>query len=228
MNGWRTSALVAMVALLPVLPGCQLMPTVATVDMAPTEPVRPYPTVKPVVNNGAIFQHAQYRPLFEDHRARLVGDTLLVQIVERVTASASSTSNIEKKGALSGAISAVPLLPASVLGKLGVGGESANTFSGKGGTENTNNFSGTITAVVVEVLPNGHLIVAAEKQIGVNDNVDVLRFSGQIDPRSIQPGNTVASAQIANVRVQQKSRGGQADAQQVGWLSRYFLNLMPI
>lgn len=228
MNRWRVAALVAVAAMLPVLPGCQLMPTVATVDMAPTEPVRPYPTVKPVVNNGAIFQHAQYRPLFEDHRARLVGDTLLVQIVERVTASASSTSNIEKKGALSGAISAVPLLPASVLGKLGVGGESANTFSGKGGTENTNNFSGTITAVVVEVLPNGHLIVAAEKQIGVNDNVDVLRFSGQIDPRSIQPGNTVASAQIANVRVQQKSRGGQADAQQVGWLSRYFLNLMPI
>lgn len=228
MNRWRVVTLVAVAAMLPVLPGCQLMPTVATVDMAPTEPVRPYPTVKPVVNNGAIFQHAQYRPLFEDHRARLVGDTLLVQIVERVTASASSTSNIEKKGALSGAISAVPLLPASVLGKLGVGGESANTFSGKGGTENTNNFSGTITAVVVEVLPNGHLIVAAEKQIGVNDNVDVLRFSGQIDPRSIQPGNTVASAQIANVRVQQKSRGGQADAQQVGWLSRYFLNLMPI
>jgi flagellar L-ring protein precursor FlgH len=211
-----------------VLSGCQLMPTVAKVDIAPTEPVRPYPTVRPVVNNGAIFQHSQYRPLFEDHRARLVGDTLLVQIVERVSASARSTSSIEKTGSLSGSIAAVPLLPATALGKLGVGGESANTFSGKGGTENTNNFSGTITAVVVEVLPNGHMIVSAEKQIGVNDNVDVLRFSGQIDPRSIQPGNTVASAQIANVRVEQKSRGGQADAQQIGWLSRYFLNLMPI
>ena len=220
--------LVGGLAMVGALSGCQLMPTVAKVDIAPAEPVRPYPTVRPVVNNGAIFQHSQYRPLFEDHRARLVGDTLLVQIVERVSASARSTSNIEKTGSLSGAISAAPLLPAGILGKLGVGGESANTFSGKGGTENTNNFSGTITAVVVEVLPNGHMIVSAEKQIGVNDNVDVLRFSGQIDPRSIQPGNTVASAQIANVRVEQKSRGGQADAQQIGWLSRYFLNLMPI
>jgi len=44
----------------------------------------------------------------------------------------------------------------------------------------------------------------------------------------IQPGNQVASAQIANVRVEQKGRGGQADAQQIGWLSRFFLNLMPI
>ena len=109
-----------------------------------------------------------------------------------------------------------------------MGGSSANTFSGKGGTQNSNNFSGTITATVVDVLPNGHLIVAGEKQIGVNDNVDVLRFSGQIDPRVIQPGNQVASAQIANVRVEQKGRGGQADAQQIGWLSRFFLNLMPI
>jgi flagellar L-ring protein precursor FlgH len=218
----------AVLVLACALSGCRLMPTVAKVDLAPTEPVHPYPTVRPMANNGAIFQHAQYRPLFEDHRARLVGDTLLVQIVERVSASARSTSSIEKKGALSGAISAAPLLPATMLGKLGVGGESANTFSGKGGTENTNNFSGTITAVVVEVLPNGHMVVSGEKQIGVNDNVDVLRFSGQIDPRSIQPGNTVASAQIANVRVEQKSRGGQADAQQIGWLSRYFLNLMPI
>jgi flagellar L-ring protein precursor FlgH len=43
--------------------------------------------------------------------------------------------------------------------------------------------------VVREVLPNGHLLVAGEKQIGVNANVDVLRFTGQLDPRSIQPGN---------------------------------------
>ena len=45
---------------------------------------------------------------------------------------------------------------------------------------------------MIEVLPNGHLLIAGEKQIGVNSNVDVLRFSGQVDPRAIQPGNTVA------------------------------------
>ncbi|MEY4906430.1 MAG: hypothetical protein RL260_148 [Pseudomonadota bacterium] len=209
------------------------MPTVAKLD-PPPEPVlqptlvHPSPPPRAVVSNGAIYQAAQYRPLFEDHRARLVGDTLLVQIVERVSASARSSSNIEKKGALSGGLSAIPMLPVSMLGKFSIGGDSANTFSGKGGTENSNNFSGTITAIVTDVLPNGHMVVSGEKQIGVNDNVDVLRFSGQVDPRSIQPGNTVASAQIANVRIEQRSRGGQADAQQIGWLSRYFLNLMPI
>jgi flagellar L-ring protein precursor FlgH len=220
-----------------LLSGCQLMPTVAQMD-PPPEPIQPAPVqvaavrsalaVRPPAPSGAIFQSTQYRPLFEDHRARLVGDTLLVQIVERVSASARSSSSVEKKGSLSGGISAAPFLPVSTLGKLSIGGDSSNTFSGKGGTENNNNFSGTITAVVTDVLTSGHLIIAGEKQIGINDNVDVLRFTGQVDPRSIQPGNTVASAQIANVRIEQKSRGGQADAQRIGWLSRYFLNLMPI
>ena len=81
---------------------------------------------------------------------------------------------------------------------------------------------------MVQVLPNGHLVVAAEKQIGVNANVDVLRFSGQVDPRSIAPGNMVQSTQIANVRIEQRGRGQQAEAQSMGWLARFFLNLMPI
>lgn len=224
---------VVLVLLSAVLAGCQLMPTVAVVD-PPPEPVLASavnvraPAPQPPAMNGAIFQATRYRPLFEDHRARLVGDTLLVQIVERVSASARSSSNIEKKGALSGGISAVPFLPVTMLNKFSIGGDSANSYSGKGGTENSNNFSGTITAVVTDVLTNGHLIISGEKQIGVNDNVDVLLFTGQVDPRSIQPGNTVASAQIANVRIEQKSRGGPADAQRIGWLARYFLNLMPI
>jgi flagellar L-ring protein precursor FlgH len=72
------------------------------------------------------------------------------------------------------------------------------------------------------------LLIAGEKQIGVNSNVDVLRFSGQVDPLLIQPGNTVRSAQIANVRVEHRGRGQQADAQTIGWLSRFFLNILPI
>jgi len=81
---------------------------------------------------------------------------------------------------------------------------------------------------VVDVLPNGHLLIAGEKQIGVNSNVDVLRFSGQVDPLLIQAGNTIPSAQIANVRVEHRGRGQQADAQTIGWLSRFFLNILPL
>ena len=109
-----------------------------------------------------------------------------------------------------------------------VGATSSNTFAGKGSTENSNDFSGTIRATVIEVLANGHLLVSAEKQIGVNHNVDVLRFSGQIDPITIQTGNNVASTAIANVRIEQRGKGQQADAQGIGWWGRFFLNVLPV
>lgn len=211
-----------------LLAACSSLPKAPEVEIVQPTQARPAAQPAPAVNNGAIFQVSAYRPLFEDHRARLVGDTLTVQIVEKLNASASSTSSVSKAGSVEASVSAAPFLPSKLVGKLGVGASSSNKFDGKGGTENTNDFSGVITATVIEVLPNGHLIVAGEKQIGVNANVDVLRFSGQVDPRAIQPGNSVASAQIANVRVAQRGLGQQAEAQQIGWLSRFFLNLLPI
>lgn len=198
------------------------------VDMPAPVPVVPAAVEQAPASNGAIYQAGQYRPLFEDHRARLVGDTLVVQIVEKVSASQKSTSSIDKGGSVSAGITALPGLKAPALTKLNAEGTSSNTFAGKGATENTNDFSGTITVVVRQVLPNGHLLIAGEKQIGVNSNVDVLRFSGQVDPRAIQSGNTVPSAQIANVRLEHRGRGAQADAQAAGWLTRVFLSVLPI
>jgi flagellar L-ring protein precursor FlgH len=200
----------------------------AQVDMAPTLYARPQVTPAPAENNGAIFQPSQYRPLFEDHRARLVGDTLTIVITEKVSASQKSSSSVDKSGKVDAGITAFPLLSANSFNRAGVAGSSSNTFAGKGATESSNDFSGSITAVVTEVLPNGHLVIAGEKQIGVNHNVDVLRFSGQVDPRSILIGNNVPSTQIANVRVEHRGRGQQAEAQGIGWLSRFFLNLLPI
>jgi len=218
----------AVVAMGAALSGCASFNAPPKVDLADTRPVQAVPVLQPPPSNGAIFQVSQYRPLFEDHRARLVGDTLTVSIVEKVTASQSSNSSVDKSGTLDGSIKAVPLVKTSPLDRASISGTSSNTFAGKGATENTNDFSGMITVIVTGVLPNGHLQIAGEKQIGVNDNVDVLRFSGQVDPRTIQPGNTVASAMVANVRVQHRGRGPAADANRIGWLSRFFLNVLPI
>jgi flagellar L-ring protein precursor FlgH len=210
------------------LAGCStLYPRVQVGETA--APVQ-LPTAASVVAapNGAIFQAAGYRPLFEDHRARMVGDTLVVRIVERVSASASSTSSVDRTGRLAGNVTALPGVRPTDFGRARIGAENNNTFAGKGATESSNDFSGTITVTVRQVLPNGHLLITGEKQIGVNAAVDVLRFSGQVDPRAIQPGNTVPSAQIANVRLEHRGRGAQADAQAMGWLQRVFLSVMPI
>ena len=217
-------SLVAAVAALG-LAGCEtLSPKVDVVQ--PTQ-VRPVASAYVPASNGAIFQPTAYRPLYESHRARMVGDIITIAISENVTAKAETTSSIEKKGSVDSAISGVPLLNLTQVAKLSAEGSSTNKFDGKGSTEAVNNFTGSITASVVEVLPNGHLIVAGEKQIGVGKNVDVLRFSGQIDPYTIQPGNSVRSSQVANVRVEQMGRGAQHEAQGIGWLARFFLNIAP-
>jgi flagellar L-ring protein precursor FlgH len=226
------------------LPGCQTVYPLPPVDFptatAPAIPasgplampeLQPVPQAAaqaPTAPTGGIWQSAAYRPMFEDHRARLVGDTLTVQITEQISATQKSTSTLDKKSALEGSLTAVPLFSANSFNRAGVAGSTNNTFEGKGTSENTNTFSGTINAIVIGVLPNGHLLIAGEKQIGVNHNVDVLRFTGQVDPRAIQPGNSVTSTQVANVRIEQRGRGAQADAQGIGWLARFFLNLSPI
>ena len=191
------------------------------------EAVAPVPSEPPVLT-GAIFQADRYRPLFENHRARIVGDTLMINITEKVSAVQKSTSSVNRKSSVDAGVSALPFLKSSALTRATATGSGNSEFSGNGTTENSNDFSGVITATVVQVLANGHLIVSAEKQIGVNANVDVLRFSGQVDPRAIAPGNTVSSTQIANVRVMQRGRGQAAEAQSIGWLGRFFLNVLPI
>ena len=210
------------------LTGCATLNPPPQVDLADTRPVQAVPTVQAPPNSGSIFQVSQYRPLFEDHRARLVGDTLTINIVEKVSASQSSNSSVDRSGSLDGSVKALPLIKPNPLDRASVSGSSTSAFAGKGATENTNDFSGVITVIVTGVLPNGHLQIAGEKQIGVNDNVDVLRFSGQVDPRTIQPGNMVASGMVANVRVQHRGRGPAAEANRIGWLSRFFLNVLPI
>ncbi|MDQ2780341.1 MAG: flagellar basal body L-ring protein FlgH [Pseudomonadota bacterium] len=198
------------------------------VEVADTTPLRPVLVAPAPALNGSIYQAVSYRPLFEDYRARLVGDTVTVVIVEKVSASQSSTSSVDKSGKLSAGVTALPGISPKAFARAQAEANSSNTFGGKGATQSSNDFSGTITAVVREVLPNGHLLISGEKQIGVNRNVDVLRFSGQVDPRTIQPGNNVASAQIANVRLEQRGRGAQAEAQAMGWLGRVFLTVLPI
>ncbi len=177
--------------------------------------------------SGSLYHPSRHRGAFEDWRARRVGDLVTIQIVENVTASQKSTSTLNRASSTSAGVDAFPLISAAAKAKLKIGLESANDFSGKGGTESANTFAGSITASVVEVLANGHLVVAGDKQIGVNQNVDVLRFSGVIDPRSIQAGGWVSSNQVAHVRVQSKGRGAQDEAQTIGWLSRFFLSFLP-
>lgn len=180
------------------------------------------------VLNGAIFQLTNVpRPLFEDQKPGRVGDILTVAIVEKTSASRSSKSSSAKT---SDTKAAVPIL-AGLPGKSFLGAQlaanGANTFEGKGETANDNTFAGTLTVTVISVLPNGNLVVAGEKQIGINHNTETIRFSGVVNPLTIQAGNVVQSPQVADARLEYRGKGYIDEAQRMGWLQRFFLNAFP-
>lgn len=221
--------LIASTALAVLATGCATLSPPPPVDILPTTPppiATTTPRTPPPVT-GSLFHNASYRPAFEDRRARMVGDNVTINIVENVTASQKSSSTVDRTSEASGGITSLPFIKKSLADRTTLAAGSESTFSGKGGTESANTFTGSITTTVVDVLPNGHLVVTGEKQIGVNQNVDVLRFSGTIDPRVMQPGSIVNSTQVANVRVESRGRGAQNEAQAMGWMNRFFNTITP-
>lgn len=183
----------------------------------------------PPASAGAIFQSAAYQPLFENVRARAVGDLITVTIQENTTARQSSNTSVNRDGKVDGALTAIPFVKApSWLSRAKVGGSMSNDSTAKGESGSDNIFSGTITATVIEVLPNGNFVIIGEKQVGVNQTVDSLQFSGVVDPRTIRPGNTIASTQIADVRLQFRGRGDIDRAMTTGWLQKFFFSYAPM
>lgn len=206
------------------------MPSVARVPQSVPGSNSPRAVVAAPASAGAIFQGQSYRPLFETVRARHVGDVLTVAIEENTTARQSSNTSINRAGKLTGSITALPLVnPASsLLSKAKVGGGLDNDTASKGESGSDNVFKGTITATVAEVLANGHLVVVGEKQVGVNQTVDTMRFSGVVDPMLIRPGNTINSTQVADVRLEFRGRGDIDRAMTTGWLQRFFFSYAPL
>ncbi|MCK7494895.1 MAG: flagellar basal body L-ring protein FlgH [Comamonadaceae bacterium] len=98
------------------------------------------------------------------------------------------------------------------LSNLNASASGSDAYKGSGATENSSRFSGRIVASVVNVLPNGHLVVAGERSVTFNEGVTTLRFSGVVDPEDIRVGNVVASADVADARFEAQGRGGVSRA----------------
>jgi flagellar L-ring protein precursor FlgH len=101
-------------------------------------------------------------------------------------------------------------------------------LSSKGGANAANTFNGVITVTVMDVLPNGNLMVSGEKQMLINQGTEFIRFSGVVNPRTVSTNNTVPSTQVADARIEYSAKGYIDEAQQMGWLQRFFLNVMPM
>ncbi|USP49092.1 flagellar basal body L-ring protein FlgH [Alcaligenes faecalis] len=212
-----------------VLSGCALVPPEDVVT-GPLTAAPPPAVPAAVVANGSIYQPSAYGnyPLFEDRRPRNVGDIVTIMIQERTNAAKNVSTNTDRTGSGGLDFTGVPaFLPNEVGSKQNFEVSGSNKAQGKGSSRADNTFSGTLTTTVVGVLPNGNLQVAGEKQIAINRGSEHIRFSGVVDPRSITGSNTVSSTQVADARIEFRSKGVMDEVQTMGWLQRFFLNISP-
>jgi flagellar L-ring protein precursor FlgH len=209
--------------------------TACTTPLPPPPPIvhqpmsaRPEPA-PPLPANGAIYQAANARLfLFEDQRARRVGDTVTVRLEERNRADKESNSKVERTSDLNYGVDAAAKLPLhNWLDEVALDADSTNKMEGKGEAESNNNLTGTITVTVIEVLTNGNLLVSGEKQIAINHGAEYIRLSGVINPMFIRADNSVSSSRVADARIEYKGTGYIDEAQTMGWLARFFMWVMP-
>lgn len=202
------------------LAGCASTPS--TIVAVPTS-ARPLPPDDSAqAANGAIFQVAQYRPLFEDRRARHVGDTLIVSIDENTAANKSGSSSGSKSGSAS---FTGPAVLSSRFGST-ISTTADSKFADADKQSASNTFTGTIAVTVTEVLANGNLIVAGEKQVAMNKGIEFIRFSGMVNPDSIS-ANTVSSTQVADARVEYRTNTRLDRAEMNSMLARFFQSVLP-
>ena len=202
--------------------------TPTTITQGPSTS-KPIPEIIYKNNNGGIYQERTFRPLFEDKRARYVGDTITIIMTENTSAN-------KKNNAISNNTSSVAINTKNFPGQNSTQ-DLANLSPAGGGTRKMdfedsgiaqNAFSTTMAVTVNEVLPNGNLVVSGEKQIGFDKSTEFIRFSGVISPAFISVGNTVASTQVADVRVEYRTNTNVDKSVIANMINRFFFSMLPL
>lgn len=227
MNICRSITSVGLAAVMTVLCACANMGGAAHADYRPTPPPQP---VLPPASSGAIYQPARGLSLFEDVKARRVGDTVTIRLAEKTQASKSARSDASKDSSVD---TGIPIIGGKTITRNGKDilnseWETAQEFSGKGSSSQSNSLSGNITVTVAEVYPNGNLFVRGEKWLTLNQGEEFVQISGIIRPVDIGSDNSVDSYKVADARITYSGNGTLADANRPGLLTRFFLKLWPL
>jgi len=183
----------------------------------------------PRVANGAIYQAGYSTGLFEDVRARHVGDILTVILSEETKASKQASTELSKDNSASvdnPTLFGLPLSLSSLTGgnlkSLESKLSSNKAFTGDGKSDQSNKLTGSIQVVVVEELPNRVLKIAGQKEISINQGDEYVRITGIVRLQDIRTDNSIPSTQVANAVITYGGEGVVADANDMGWLGKIF------
>lgn len=215
------------------LGGCVTNPP----KIANYRPVYPEEKRIPPPVMGSLYQAGHELVLFEDVKARRVGDILTVLLTEKTNASKQTSTAISRTNDSSltnptllgsGLRFDTPGLP-NAKGRssnLGTNMSSATEFEGTGDSSQSNSLSGSISVMVVDVLPHGNLMVKGEKWLTLNQGDEYIQIAGIVRVVDISPENTINSSQLADARITYSGKGAVNDSNAMGWLARFFISVI--
>lgn len=234
MSVFSSSRYIVLVGAIAVLSGCMTPPP--TIVQQPLS-ARPIQQPNAQQGNGSIFQARAGQGLFADRVPSQVGDILTVVIEERANISSSENSSGSRSASAAARAPNVSIpffsnyLERKTRGlSLDINGEVEN--EGSGSSSASSSFNTNITVTVIDVLPNGNLQVSGEKQVKMNGDMQFIRLSGVVNPRDVKTdtrlgGNVVSSLKMADARIEQVNRGNNNLFAQPGWLTRFFMTVLP-
>lgn len=224
----RQIAMFGTVVCVALLAGCTIGADPKPGDPA-YAPVTAAPLVPVAAASGSIYRNMQPAAvgpglsLFEDRRARNIGDVITITLSESTTSSKSADTSISKDDEVS--IDAGVVLgatPRKGQVTMETATSASRAFDGGASADQSNALRGTITVTVADVMPNGLLEVRGEKWMTLNRGDEFIRIRGYVRPEDVLPDNSIPSTRVADVRITYSGSGELAQANRQGWASRFF------
>ncbi|TVM00956.1 MAG: hypothetical protein CV087_11765 [Candidatus Brocadia sp. WS118] len=169
--------------------------------------------------------------LFNDNRARGIGDIVTVRINESTEITGSEDSSADSKQSHNVKVDTSEFFTKPLGDTSGylpnIKSDTDHSFSGKGAYESNRNLSLELTAVVTEILANGNLIIEGNRDVNINGEKYNIKVSGIIRPVDISLDNVIQSSSIANANIILEGKGFLTRAGKRGWWNRIYEVVWP-
>ncbi|MEY3998740.1 MAG: Flagellar L-ring protein precursor [Pseudomonadota bacterium] len=211
------------------LSACSVLPPQALTHSPQFEPVYPIVSEQAKVATGAIYVGRQSDSWFGKSRSFQVGDVITVLLNESSQATRTQNGTITRDSSNNMIPTGLSSWGAGVGGLMkGIkmdGGSMSN--KGTGAADQQASLTGSVAVAVVEVMPNGNLVLRGEKQLALTEGSEIIQVAGIIRPDDVSPSNTVQSKRLANAQIAYRGTGDLANATRAGWGTSALLKLWP-